>query len=94
MRATLIVQGKRPRARHYQVCRFVDGPKLMLTATSRGRINVYLCYQRFPKPGLIVEDWRKADFSEAAQAIDTLVRCGYDPIAIADRLCSYRSVGR
>ncbi len=94
MPATLITQGKRPRAKHYQVCRYVDGPKLMLTATSRGRINVYLCNQRFPRPGLIVEDWRKADFNEAARAIDTLVRCGYDPIAIADRLCSVRRAAR
>ena len=81
-----ITQGKRPRAKHLQVFRWVEGPKLMMTCTARGTIHMWQCVPRFPKPGLVVEDWRKLDAHDSAHAIARLVSAGYNPIEHADRL--------
>lgn len=70
----------------YQVIRYGDGPRIMLTCTRRGRVRVAELYVTQLKSGAWVEKHRYLEGADASDALNRAVAAGYNPIAIAEDL--------
>lgn len=81
-----IISCTRPRCAAYQVIRYVDGPKLMLTCTRRGVISLHELYVTQLRDGSWTEKSRKLSGEDAGQAIERAVNYGYNVVEISNRL--------
>jgi len=88
-----LITCNRPRAAAYQVIRYVDGPKLMLTCTRRGVISLHELYVTPAADGW-VEKSRKLTGEDATEALNRAIAAGYNPAEISDRLRSEAKRGR
>lgn len=72
----------RPRCAAYQVIRYLDGAKLLLTASARGRIRMYELHIDADN----VERPRKLDADGAAAGLERAIAAGYNVVQISIEL--------
>lgn len=81
-----VIECLRPNRAAYQVVRYVDGPKLMLTCTRRGKVSLWRLVVRERKHGLVEVPERISEPEEQCLAIERMVAMGYDVAQISAEL--------
>lgn len=84
---SILITTARPRCAAYQVLRYVDGPKLLLTCTRRGIVRIWELYlEPTKRPDVLVERARPLHGDDASAALNRAIAAGYDVIRVSDEL--------
>lgn len=83
---TVIVSMAQPRAKAYQRMRWLDGPHLIMTCSTRGICRLYRVERKQVAEGRLVERLVRLSGTDAHDALERAIRAGYDVVRISDEL--------